>query len=395
MSKNLPLEGLTVISCEHAVAAPLATRHLADQGARVIKIERPGAGDFARRYDETVHGLSSHFVWLNRNKESLTLDLKRPEALEIMHELLATADVFVQNLAPDAAARLGLGAADLRKRYPKLITCSISGYGSSGPYRDAKAYDLLIQSEAGLVAITGTSEAPAKTGIPTADIGAGMYALTGILTALLQRERTGEGSEIEVSLFDSVVEWMGYPLYYTEYGGTAPARAGTSHATIAPYGTFRAGDGVDVVLSVQNDREWASFCTGVLERLDLVSDERFATSAARVAHRAELHSVVDAVFAMHDGPEMERRLFEAKVAFARQREVKDVLTHPQLAARDRWRTVETSAGPVRALLPAVTVVGQAARMDPVPDVGADNRSILHGLGYSSAAIDELSGAGVL
>jgi len=395
MSKKLPLEGLTVISCEHAVAAPLATRHLADQGARVIKIERPGAGDFARSYDETVHGLSSHFIWLNRNKESLTLDLKRPEAMAIMHEMLATADVFVQNLAPDAAARLGLGAAELRQRYPRLITCSISGYGSSGPYRDAKAYDLLIQSEAGLVAITGTADAPAKTGIPTADIGAGMYAFSGILTALLHRERCGEGSEIEVSLFDSVIEWMGYPLYYTEYGGTAPERAGTSHAAIAPYGTFRTGDGVDVVLSVQNDREWASFCAGVLERPDLVTDARFAISSARVAHRTELHAVVDAVFAAQNGVEMERRLCAAKVAFARQREVKDVLNHPQLAARDRWRTVETEAGPVRALLPAVTVVGQAERMDPVPGVGSHTRAILHDLGYSAAAIDDLSGAGVL
>lgn len=298
-------------------------------------------------------------------------------------------------MAPDAADRLGLGAADLRKRYPRLITCSISGYGSSGPYRDAKAYDLLIQSEAGLVAITGTTEAPAKTGIPTADIGAGMYALSGILTALLHRERTGEGSEIEVSLFDSVVEWMGYPLYYTEYGGTAPARAGTSHAAIAPYGTFRTGDGADVVLSVQNDREWASFCAGVLGQPDLVHDERFAVSHARVANRTELHAVVDAVFGAHDGSEMERRLCESKVAFARQREVRDVLNHPQLTARNRWRTVETSAGQVRALLPAVTVVGQAERMDPVPGVGAHNRSILKGLGYSSAAVDELTDAGVL
>lgn len=395
MSKKLPLEGLTVVSCEHAVAAPLATRHLADQGARVIKVERPGVGDFARSYDETVNGLSSHFIWLNRNKESLTLDLKRPEALVIMHELLATADVFVQNLAPDAAARLGLASAALRRRYPRLITCSISGYGSSGPYRDAKAYDLLIQSEAGLVAVTGTAEAPAKTGIPTADIGAGMYAFSGILTALLHRERTGEGSEIEVSLFDAVMEWMGYPLYYTQYGGTAPARAGTSHAAIAPYGTFRTGDGIDVVLSVQNDREWASFCVGVLERPDLVGDERFAVSSARVAHRTELHAVVDVVFANHDGAQMERRLLESKVAFARQREVKDVLDHPQLMARDRWRTVETSAGPVKALLPAVTVVGQSERMDPVPGVGSHNRSILHTLGYNSADIDALCGAGVL
>ena len=394
MLQSLPLEGITVISCEHAVAAPLATRHLADQGARVIKIERPGSGDFARDYDETVQGLSSHFVWLNRSKESLALDLKRPEALEVMHELLATADVFVQNLAPDAADRLGLGAAALRERYPRLITCSISGYGSSGPYRDAKAYDLLVQSEAGLVAITGTADAPAKSGIPAADIGAGMYAFSGILAALFQRERSGEGAAIEVSLFDSLIEWMGYPLYYTEYGGTAPARAGTSHAAIAPYGTFRARDGVDIVLAVQNDRDWARFCTGVLEDSSLADSPRFATGSKRVENIEPLHAIINTVFLGHDGPEMERRLVASNVAHARQREVADVLTHPQLTARDRWRTVDTPVGTVRALLPAVTVVGQTPRMDPVPSVGQHNTSILESLGYSEQAIRALSEAGV-
>ena len=394
MTTNLPLDGVTVVSCEQAVAGPMATRQLADLGARVIKVERPGTGDFARNYDETVNGLSSHFVWLNRSKESLTLDLKRPEALEIMHKLLAEADVFVQNLAPSAAERLGLGAAQLRERYPKLITCSISGYGSSGPYRDAKAYDLLIQSEAGLVSVTGSEETPAKSGIPTADIGAGMYAFSGILSALYNRERTGEGSAVEVSLFDSLIEWMGYPLYYTEYGGTAPVRAGTSHAAISPYGTYRAGDGIDIVLSIQNEREWESFCSVVLLDSSISQNPRFDTGTKRVTHRGELDDVINAVFAAQGGSEMECRLAAANVAHARQREVADVLNHPQLTARDRWQSVDTPAGTVRAVLPAITVVGQTLRMDPVPDVGQHSRQILASIGYTADAIDALSRDGV-
>ena len=394
MTDGLPLSGITVVSCEQAVAAPLASRHLADLGARVIKIERPGSGDFARGYDTTVKGQSSHFVWLNRSKESLTLDLKRPEAREIMHRLLGEADVFIQNLAPSAAARLGLGATELRGLYPRLITCSISGYGSDGPYRDAKAYDLLIQSEAGLVSVTGTQDHPAKSGIPTADIGAGMYAFSGILSALYERERTGHGSELEVSLFDSLVEWMGYPLYYTEYGGTAPARSGTSHAAIAPYGTYRSGDGVDIVLSVQNEREWISFCSIVLENPALGSDERFATGSDRVANRAALDATVNSVFGSITAKDLAGRLGQAQVAHARQREVADVLEHPQLAARNRWAKVDTPAGPVRAVLPAITVPGRAARMEPVPTVGEHSRAILTTLGYGATAVDDLVRAGV-
>lgn len=394
MTDRLPLSGITVVSCEQAVAAPLASRQLADLGARVIKIERPGSGDFARGYDTTVRGQSSHFVWLNRSKESLALDLKRPEAREIMHRLLGEADVFIQNLAPSAAARLGLGATELRALYPRLITCSISGYGSDGPYRDAKAYDLLIQSEAGLVSVTGTEEQPAKSGIPSADIGAGMYAFSGVLSALYEREKTGLGSELEVSLFDSLVEWMGYPLYYTEYGGTAPARTGTSHAAIAPYGTYRTGDGVEIVLSVQNEREWLSFCAVVLENPALGSDERFVTGSDRVANRTALDFIVNSVFGAMTAIDLTRRLDRAQVAHARQREVVDVLNHPQLAARNRWAKVDTPAGPVRAVLPAITVPGRAARMDPVPDVGEHSSAILASLGYSARSVEELVQAGV-
>ncbi|MFE7202414.1 CaiB/BaiF CoA transferase family protein [Pseudonocardia alni] len=372
----LPLDGLLVVSCEQAVAAPLATRHLADLGARVIKIEREGSGDFARDYDETVHGMSSHFVWLNRSKESVTLDLKSDDGRATMLRLLDRADVFVQNFAPGAAERLGLGAAALRERYPRLVTCSISGYGSSGPYRDAKAYDLLIQSEAGLVSITGTEDAPAKSGIPAADIGAGMYAFSGILAALYERERTGQGTDLEVSLFDSLVEWMGYPLYYAGYGGTAPKRTGTSHAAIAPYGTFSAGDGTDVVLSIQNEREWATFCQVVLGRPEVATDPRFASGRARVENRPDLHAEIDTVFTGLTGDELVARLVEARIAHARQREVGEVLEHPQLAARDRWTEVGSPVGPLRALRPPITVAGRTARMDPVPAVGEHTDAVL-------------------
>jgi len=375
----LPLHGVTVVTCEQAVAAPLATRHLADLGARVIKIERPGSGDFARGYDETVHGMSSHFVWLNRSKESIALDLKAPADIATVFRLLERADVFVQNFAPGAAERLGLGAAALRARFPRLVTCSISGYGSSGPYRDAKAYDLLIQSEAGLVSVTGTADAPAKSGIPAADIGAGMYAFSGILAALYERERTGEGTDLEVSLFDALVEWMGYPLYYADYGGTPPARAGTDHAAIAPYGTFAAGDGTEVVLAIQNEREWAQFCAHVLERPELAGDARFDTGARRVANRPALHAEIDAVFDRLTGEQVTRRLQAARVAHARRRELAEVLDHPQLAARDRWTEVDSPVGPLRAVLPPITLPGRRPRMDRIPALGEHTDTILREL----------------
>lgn len=372
----LALEGITVVSVEQAVAAPLATRHLADLGARVIKIERPDGGDFARAYDETVHGLSSHFVWLNRGKESLALDLKDQSAADVVHRLLDRADVFVANLAPGAAERLGLGAADLAVRHPRLICCSISGYGSTGPYRDAKAYDLLIQSEAGLISVTGTDEHPAKCGIPTADIGAGMYAFAGILAGLFERERTGRGSTFEVSLFDALVEWMGYPLYYSEYGGTPPPRTGTSHAAIAPYGAFRAGDGHDVVLSIQNEREWMRFCAHVLGRPDVATDSRFTSSTLRVEHRTELEALVDEIFAALTIEELESRLAAAGIAHARRRELPEVARHPQLVERDRWVEIGSPAGPIRALRPPLIHPGRPAAMGPVPALGEHTAAIL-------------------
>ena len=382
--ESLPLTGVTVVSCEQAVAAPMATRHLADLGARVIKVERPEVGDFARGYDETVHGLSSHFVWLNRSKESLTLDLKHPRAAEIMARLLDRADVFVQNFAPGAAERLGLGAMELHSKYPRLITCSVSGYGSSGPYRDAKAYDLLIQSEAGLVSITGSPDTPAKSGIPSADIGAGMYAFSGILAALYERERTGVAPPpIEVSLFDSLVEWMGYPLYYAGYGGTPPARTGTSHATIAPYGTFAAGDGTQVVLAIQNEREWTAFCAQALQRPDLATDKRFDTGSRRVTNRAELEKEIATIFALLTGEQVESRLTEARIAHARLRELDQVLTHPQLVTRDRLTEVDSENGPIMAIRPPITLTGRELRMDPVPAVGAHTNAILTELGFGT------------
>lgn len=382
--RSLPLDGVTVVSCEQAVAAPLATRHLADLGARVVKIERPGTGDFARAYDETVHGQSSHFVWLNRSKESVTLDLKSDAAAPVMAALLDRADVFVQNFAPGVADRLGLGAAAIRAARPRLITCSVSGYGSSGPYRDAKAYDLLIQSEAGLVSVTGSETEPAKSGIPAADIGAGMYAFSGILSALYDRERTGQGTELEVSLFDSLVEWMGFPLYYAGYGGTPPPRTGTSHPAIAPYGTFAAGDGTEIVLAVQNEREWAAFCEHAVERPEWVTDERYATGSARVAHRPELEREIDAIFARLTGTELESRLSRGRIAHARRRDLPGVLAHPQLTARDRFAEVATPGGPVRATLPPITVAGRAPRMDPVPALGEHTDAVLAEFGFDAA-----------
>jgi itaconate CoA-transferase len=376
-SSELPLAGIVVVACEQAVAAPFATRQLAELGARVIKVERPGDGDFARAYDETVRGMSSHFVWLNRSKESIALDLKADRAT--MQLLVAKADVFVQNFAPGAAERLGLGAEALRAAHPRLITCSISGYGPDGPYRDAKAYDLLIQSEAGLVAVTGSEEAPAKSGIPAADIGAGMYAFSGILAALYERERTGVGTHVEVSLFDALVEWMGFPLYYTQGSGRPPRRSGTSHAAIAPYGTFRAGDDTEVVVGIQNEREWAAFCEVVLRRPELAGDPRFATGARRLENRQALHAEIDAVFRGCTGAQVLERLAAGRIAHARRREVAEVLEHPQLLARDRWTEVGSPAGPVPALLPPLALGGHAPRMDPIPAVGEHTDAILRWL----------------
>ena len=394
----LPLDGITVVACEQAVAAPLATRHLADQGARVIKIERPGSGDFARDYDTTVRGMSSHFVWLNRSKQSLTLDLKHPDSAEVMRRLLERADVFIQNFAPGAADRLGLGAEELTARHPRLVHCSVSGYGEDGPYRDAKAYDLLIQSEVGLVSITGTPEHPAKAGIPAADIAAGMYAYSGILTALLARERTGRGAALTVSLFDALTEWMGFPIYYTRYGGHPPTPAGASHAAIAPYGPFAAGPGPDdpdVVMAIQNDREWVAFCERVLRRPELTRDPRFVDNTTRVAHRDELREAIEAVFTALPAEELERRLEDARIAHARRNGVPELIEHPQLVERGRWTDVGSPVGPLAALLPPVTVAGTTPRMDPVPDLGEHTDQVLAELGCPAELVARLREGGAV
>jgi itaconate CoA-transferase len=381
-----PLDGLTVLSLEQAVAAPFATRQLADLGARVIKIERPGVGDFARGYDATVKGESSHFVWLNRSKESLTLDVKRPGAAEVLRRLLDRADIFVQNLAPGATGRLGLGAASLREAHPRLVVCEISGYGSTGPYRDRKAYDLLVQAEAGLLSITGTPDEQVKVGISVADIAAGMYAYSGVLTALLLRHRTGTGTVVEISMLEALSEWMGYPLYYGVYGGTPPQRSGARHAVIAPYGPFAGGDGEVVYLGIQNEREWQAFCTGVLAQPGLATDPRFVSNADRLAHRDALDVEIEAVFSRMTTAEILDRLESARIANARLRTVQQLADHPQLAARERWRDVETPAGVIRATLPPASIDGVAAAMDPVPGLGDHTDAILDELGFDAATV---------
>jgi itaconate CoA-transferase len=381
----LPLEGITVVSLEQAVAAPFATRQLADLGARIIKVERPEVGDFARGYDATVRGMSSHFVWLNRSKESLTLDLKRPEAKLVLERLLEKADVFLQNLVPGATDRLGLSTPLLRKEYPRLIICDLSGYGSSGPYRDKKAYDLLIQAETGLISITGTEQTPSKVGISIADISCGMYAYSGILTALLVRARTGEGVALETSLFDSLGEWMSYPAYYIS-GGSAPPRSGASHATIAPYGPVQSGDDKVVYLGLQNEREWKRFCEVVLEIPQLARDPRFDSNARRVQNRLQLDQVMQDVFQKLTAAEIIARLEAAQIANARMNTVQEFVNHPQLEARKRWGTVDSPVGSLRALLPPVTMENVDVAMNEIPALGQHTDAILGELGFDSETI---------
>ena len=390
-----PLDGIKVITLEHAIAAPFCTRQLADMGARVIKVERPGSGDFARGYDARVHGLASHFVWVNRSKESLTLDVKHADASKILDALVADADVLVQNLAPGAAERLGLGYAALSERYPRLIVCDISGYGADGPYRDKKAYDLLIQSESGFLSITGSPGAPAKAGCSIADIAAGMHAYASILNALLLRGRTGKGCRIDVSMLESMVEWMGYPLYYAIDGQSPPALSGAAHATIYPYGPFPAGDGKTVMLGLQNEREWKLFCEQVLEDPALADDPRFDANPKRSAAREELHAVIVAAFSTLSAADVIARLDRAGIANAQMNTLDDVWAHPQLQARERWRTVGTSAGEVPALLPPGVPNTVDPRMDAVPALGEHTAAILGELGYSSAQIDALRAAGAI
>jgi crotonobetainyl-CoA:carnitine CoA-transferase CaiB-like acyl-CoA transferase len=385
-----PLQGITVITLEHAIAAPFATRQLADLGARVIKIERPGVGDFARGYDERVHGLASHFVWTNRSKESLTLDVKHPEAQVILKRLIVeSADIVVQNLAPGASARLGLSYAALSTAKPGIIVCDISGYGEDGPYRDKKAYDLLIQSESGFVSVTGTPEEPSKAGLSIADIAAGMYAYTNILAALLHRQKSGRGQHIDISMLESLVEWMSFPLYYAFDGAAPPSRAGASHATIYPYGPFPAGDGKIVMLGLQNEREWAAFCDKVLLDPALASEERFSSNSKRSAARVELRKLIVAAFASLTAEEVVARLDDAQIANARVNTMHDVWNHPQLSARKRWREVGTAAGSIPALLPPGSWEEGPPRMDAVPALGEHTDAILVGLGYSKERIAAL------
>ncbi len=390
-----PLDGITVVSLEHAIAAPFCTRQLADLGARVIKVERPGVGDFARAYDTRVKGLASHFVWTNRSKESLTLDLKQPLAIEALLQLLEKADVLVQNLAPGAAARMGLSFEALQAAHPRLIVCDISGYGDDGPYRDKKAYDLLIQSEAGFLSVTGTPEAPSKAGNSVADIAAGMYAYTGILSALLLRGKTGQGSHIDVSMLESLGEWMNYPMYYAFDGAPPPPRTAASHASIYPYGPFQAGDGGTVMLGLQNEREWKVFCEVVLQDAALATDPRFDANAKRNQNRAALTALILAAFGQLSTEQVVARLDAAQIANARMNDMAGLWAHPQLKARDRWVNVGSPAGDIPALLPPGRSNAFDYRMDAVPAVGQHTEAILRELGQGDEAIAALRAAGAV
>ena len=390
-----PLDGITVVSLEHAIAAPFCTRQLADLGARVIKVERPGGGDFARGYDTQVDGLCSHFVWVNRSKESLTLDLKQPSAIAALKTLLKTADVLVQNLAPGAAARMGLTAEILQKDNPKLILCDISGYGNDGPYRDKKAYDLLIQSEAGFLSVTGTPETPSKAGNSIADIAAGMYAYTNILAALLQRGKTGKGSVIDISMLESLTEWMSFPLYYAYKGAEPPPRNGASHATIYPYGPFKAGDGKTVMLGLQNEREWVQFCETVLENPALAQDERFDRNFKRNEKRTELLEIIDACFSKLTSEQLITRLEKAQIANAHLNDMEGLWKHEQLKARNRWTEVDTPNGAIAALLPPGLNSSYDYRMDPIPAVGDHTDSILKELGLDETDIASMRASGAI
>ena len=389
-----PLDGITVVALEQVIAGPFATRQLAELGARVIKIERPGTGDASRGYDSTVKGLSSHFVWTNRSKESLALDVKHPESREILSRLIGKADVFLQNLAPGAADRLGLGCS-LRENHPRLIWCGISGYGPSGPYAGKKAYDLLVQCEAGVLSITGTPEAPSKAGIPVADIAAGMYAFSAILAALYRRSRDGEGATLDITMFEALGEWMGFPAYFTAYGGEPPARSGAHHATIVPYGPFRAGDGGTVFLSIQNKREFERFCDVVLLNPSLKTDPRYSTGPARAQNRGAMHDEIHRAFSKLTSRQVIDRLEAADIANAKLNSMQEFWDHPQLAARARWVKVASPAGELDALKPPFNLSGFEPRMDPLPALGAHTRTILVELGYSAREIDALAAKGAI
>ena len=390
-----PLDGITVLTLEHAVAAPFATRQLADLGARVIKIERPGQGDFARGYDARVKGLSSYFAWINRSKESLTLDLKHPEAGPILAQLVTKSDVLIQNLSPGAAARLGLSAQALRPQHPGLIVCDISGYGANGPYARKKAYDIMIQAESGLLSVTGTEDQPSRTGFSAADVSAGMYAFTSILSALILRMRTGKGSHIDLAMLESLGEWMTNPLYYAFDGAPPPVRAGASHPSIYPYGPFKTGDGKIVMLGIQNEREWALFCQRVLQQPDLATHPDYDSNIKRHGKRDALRALIEQAFATLTSEDVQNRLDDATIGNAQMNTMHDVWAHPQLKARDRWREVGSPAGPIPALLPPGINDQFDYRMDPIPALGEHTNAILHELGYDDDRIASLRNAGAL
>jgi len=390
-----PLDGITVVSLEQAVAAPFCTRQLADYGARVIKIERPGTGDFARAYDSTVNGLSSYFVWLNRSKESVALDLKQPAAREILNALVSRADVLVQNLGPGAATRLGLDFPRLSAKHPRLIVVDVSGYGQDGPFAEKKAYDLLVQAESGLVSVTGSGGALSRCGVSIADIAAGMYAFSGTLLALRHRDQTGRGTRVDVTMLEALAEWMSQPLYFGQYGGQAPPRSGASHPTIAPYGPHRAGDGRDVLFGIQNEREWMRFCVEVLNQPSLATDERFAGNSQRVSNRGALTHIIESSFARMSAQEVVESLDRAGIANGRVNDVHAAAKHEQLAARHRWHRVEAGGGSVDALLPPANIDGVDAVMGPVPDVGQHTAAVLAELGHDHASIDLLRSTGAI
>ncbi len=389
-----PMEGMRVIALEHAVAAPLCTRHLADLGADVIKIERPGEGDFARAYDDYVNGICSHFIWLNRGKRSVTLDVKNADARSALDTLIAGADVLVQNLAPGAAARLGLTHEALKTANPKLVVCDISGYGESGPFVQKKAYDLLIQAESGLISVTGSEAEPSRVGISIADIATGMYALTGILSALLRRSRTGEGANVKIAMLDALGEWMTHPMLRHAYAGSPPPRLPTSHPAIAPYGAHRTKDG-QVILGLQNEREWVTFCQKVLGRPDVQTDPRFATQQVRRQNRQALTAVIEDFFSTMTSMEVTTLLDQAGIANGRLNEPIDVWNHVQFSARDKWRQIQTEAGPVRAMLPPFTFTDQEAVMGDVPSVGQHTDQVLNEIGFSAQKIAAMRAAGAI
>ncbi len=391
---TLPLAGITVVALEQAVAAPIATRHLADLGARVIKIERVGEGDFARHYDGAVHGLASHFVWLNRGKESVALDLKSDDGRAVVRSLITGADVFLQNFAPGAAARLGFVAETLRAAHPRLVVVNMSGYGTDGPRRDRKAYDMLIQAETGLVSVTGTPDTATKTGVPASDIAAGLYATNSVLAALFRRERTGEGATIEVSMFDATAEWLGHQMYMQMYAGRQVPRMGLSHAAIAPYDAFPTEDG-QILIGVQNDRGWQDLVIKVFDRADLVDHPRLRTNVLRVANRAECDAVVTTETRTWSTADLDARLAEAGVPAAQLNDMQGLIDHPQLSARDRWRSVDTPAGPVRAILPPMTFGDVEMAMGAVPDLGEHSAAVLAEFGYTAAEIERLGADGTV